>query len=138
MKKNGASICNLQHVSKLFAASSLAICAFLASCGGGGGVTICTEAPPRTFTTAQVQAMSPADVTTLTDVELLSIGTDIQYLSNSGLSALRNTVSNPNLMCSPHRAQLEALTSAQIGVLSPVQVRYLGSAGGKTGELMPG
>ena len=41
--------------------------------------------------------MTSAETKTLTDVELVSLGTDIKYLSNSALAALRNTVSNPNL-----------------------------------------
>jgi trimeric autotransporter adhesin len=128
MKKHIAQICTLQHASKMYAASVLAIGILLASCGGGiGDALTCTEAPPRTFTTAQVQAMTASDVMTLTEVELVNIGTNIQYLSNNSLAALRNTVVNLSLMC-PHKAQLESITPAQIGALSPAQVRYLGSA----------
>lgn len=72
--------------------------------------------------------MTPAETKTLTDVELVSIGTDIQFLSNAALAALRNTVSNPNLLCSPHKAQIESITPTQISALTPAQVRFIGSA----------
>lgn len=72
--------------------------------------------------------MTPAETKTLTDVELVGLGADIQFLSNAALAALRNTVSNPNLLCSPHKAQIESITPTQIAALSSAQVRFIGSA----------
>ena len=99
----------------------------LASCGGGGIDIKCTEAPPRVFTTAQIQTLTPTDIKTVRDDELISFGTDIQYLSNSTIAALTNTVVNTNFWCMPHAAQIESITPTQIAVLSPAQIRFLGA-----------
>lgn len=122
MKK---TVCNF--ISKARGILLIGLVMTLSACGGGSAEIKCTEAPPRTFTTAQIQALTPIEIKTVTDVELISFGTDIQYLSNSALSALKTTVINANLWCDPHKAQIFSITPAQIAVLSPAQIRYLGS-----------
>ena len=98
----------------------------LSACGGGEQA--CTEPPPRAFTQAQVSALSAADIKTVSDVELQAIGTNIKYLSNPALAALQDGVSNTNLWCGPHKAQIYSITPEQIAVLSPAQVRFIGSS----------
>lgn len=111
---------------KLFIVA-IASSVFISGCGGGG--TACVETPARAFTTDQVASLSAAETATLIDQEIINLGENIKLLSNDALSALKHTVVNPNLMCDPHQPQIASITPDQIAVLSPAQVRFIGSAG---------
>lgn len=97
MRFTSTPVCNLQRDTKAIAFAVFSTFSLILVACGGGGPGECNEPPPRSFTAVQVQSMTSAETKTLTDVELVSLGTDIKYLSNSALAALRNTVSNPNL-----------------------------------------
>ena len=102
------------------------VAALLTGCGGGESP--CLEPPPRTFTSSQVAAFTLKEAATITDVELLSIGTDIKLMSNAALSGLQANTSNTPLWCTQHNAPITSITPAQIAALSPAQVRNLGSS----------
>jgi hypothetical protein len=104
----------------------------MAGCGGGGGggssTNPCKEAPPRSFTSAQISAMGAAEVATLNDLEIIGLGSSISQLSDAALGALNGHVSNPNILCF-HESQILAVTPDQIAVLSAAQVRKIGATG---------
>jgi hypothetical protein len=71
---------------------------------------------------AQVAAMTSDDIPTLSDNEIAAMGTNINQLNDSALAALTYGTNawNPN-------GQIESLTTAQIAILSPVQVSLIAS-----------
>lgn len=74
---------------------------------------------------AQVAAITPAEIQTLLDSEIVAMGANIKYLSDASLNALsymKNFTTNLN-------GQIESLTVTQIAALSPAQVRMIGAAG---------
>lgn len=69
----------------------------------------------------QVSAMTAAEIPTLYAGEITTMGTNIQFLSNASLGALRKTVQTTI-------DEIGAITAAQIAVLSPAQIRLLGAS----------
>jgi len=127
MKTTKVQALLLQKAIKAAVISYTASTLFLVACGGGGGPT-CTEAPARTFTPTQISAMAGKDATSLTDVEIISMGDNFKLLSNEALSNLSKGVSNLNIICTPHQAQIYSIKPEQIAQLSPAQVRKIGSS----------
>jgi len=71
----------------------------------------------------QVAAITPAEVPTLSDDEIVALGQNINQLSNEALLALTwaTDAANPT-------GQIESITAAQIAALSTAQVRLIGAA----------
>jgi hypothetical protein len=69
---------------------------------------------------AQVAAITAAEMPTLGDSEIVALGTNINMLSNAALSAMTYTTKSTD----PNRnvGQIESLTMAQVGALSPAQI----------------
>jgi len=74
---------------------------------------------------AQVSAITPAEIATLTADEIVAMDTNIKYLSNAALGALYYSTSAPAIPV----GQVQSLTVTQIGALTPTQVRLIGSTG---------
>lgn len=76
---------------------------------------------------AQVAAITPAEIATIWDSEIVALGANINALSNAALNALTATT----LAANAHHdvGQIESITVTQIASLSPAQVRMLGAAG---------
>jgi hypothetical protein len=74
----------------------------------------------------QVGAITPAEVTTLWDVQVVAFGANINSLTNSGLAALTCLV---NLNGTNPVGQIESLTATEIAALSTSQVRMIGATG---------
>lgn len=73
----------------------------------------------------QVAAITPAEIATIWDSEIVAMGTNIKYLSNVALNAL-----TPWTTSGPHSiGQVESITVTQIAALTPAQVRMIGAAG---------
>ncbi len=102
------------RISKMGIALSVVTTLTLVSCGGGGGSSSNSPTP------AEIAAITPAQIATYTGSQIIALGTNFQYLSDAALGALSAT-------------HVFNVTSAQILVLTPAQVRLLGStAGGVT------
>ncbi|MEQ1914565.1 MAG: hypothetical protein ABL855_05705, partial [Sideroxydans sp.] len=69
---------------------------------------------------AQVAAITPAEVATLTEEEIMAIGTNFNQLSDAALQALANR--------SFAQSQITAITQVEIATLTPAQVRMIGAA----------
>ncbi len=75
---------------------------------------------------AQVAAITPAEIATLWDSEIIALGTNINSLSDAALNALspmKNLSVNLN-------GQIQSIYQAQIAALSPAQVRMIGASEG--------
>jgi trimeric autotransporter adhesin len=68
----------------------------------------------------QVAAITPAEIATMSLTEISALGTNIQHLSNAALGAFIAGVTFN---------QVGSISAAQIAVLSPAQVRFIGSTG---------
>lgn len=95
------------------------ICFLLASCGGGAN----GERVIRTFTETEAAAMTPEVAASLIDKEVIALGTKIKFLSNRALSQFTAKTDFSN------SGQMQSISAEQIQVLTPEQVRYLGSTG---------
>jgi hypothetical protein len=72
----------------------------------------------------QVAEITPAEIATLLDTQIVGMGTNIKYLSDAALKALTNGTGGRFVA-----GQISSITVAQIGVLTPAQVRMIGAAG---------
>ncbi|MBP8053741.1 MAG: hypothetical protein KAY39_02735, partial [Burkholderiaceae bacterium] len=74
----------------------------------------------------QVAAITPDEVKTLDSPQVTAMDTNIRFLSNAALAALqyqfRVSVVNQD-------GQIQSISAAQIGALSPEQVRWIGATG---------
>lgn len=119
----------------LWGIAEIFLAVLLQGCGGGGsavtppasggGIVLCDEPPPRSFSAAQVQAMTPNEFQTLNDLEVIGLGANFDLLSNNSLMAIQSTVANKKIGCY-HDAQITAITPEQIALLTPTRVRLLG------------
>ena len=119
----------MNSISKKFTQSgffpTLAISIMLFGCGGGGGGNNSTStiAP----TAAEVAAITPIQLASYVDAQIIALGTNIKYLSDSSLNALSSTTGPTN---GPNSVgQIESITAAQISTFSPAQIRMIGAAG---------
>lgn len=114
---------------KFFRGDTCMVCLFfiifLVGCGGGGK---CNEPPPRTFTIDQISAMTAIEIDKVTDEEIIGMGVNFKLLSNNVLSKLKIGTVHFNPFCPGHKSQIAAIQASQIEVLTPAQVRYLGSS----------
>jgi hypothetical protein len=74
----------------------------------------------------QVAAITPAEVATLWDSQIVAFGANINSLTNPDLVALTCYV---NLNGTNPVGQIESITATEIASLSPSQVRMIGAAG---------
>lgn len=72
----------------------------------------------------QVAAITAAEAATLTDGEITGFGLNIKFLSNAALGLLSSFTGPTNPV-----GQVESISAAQIAVLTPAQVRLIGSTG---------
>jgi trimeric autotransporter adhesin len=72
---------------------------------------------------AQVEAITAAEVHTLSVTKIPAIGINIQFLSNAALGAFVNGFGS---------FQVDSITAAQIAVLLPAKIRFIGSPDGST------
>jgi hypothetical protein len=72
----------------------------------------------------QVAAITSDETKTLSDAEITAFGTNIKSLSNAALGAL-----SPSTTGWHWAGQIESISAIQIAVLSPAQVRFIGSTG---------
>ena len=103
---------------------AIIVTALLYGCGGGGsggGTTSVNSLP----TSAQVSAISAAQIATYSDSQIAALDANIQYLSNAALNALSplKSANNP-------AGQIETITPSEISVLTPAQIRMIGAASG--------
>jgi hypothetical protein len=71
---------------------------------------------------AQVAAITGAETATLFDGEITAMGSAIQSMSNSALNALTAFTNGAHPI-----GQIESISSAQIGSLTPAQIQVLAS-----------
>lgn len=74
----------------------------------------------------QVAAFTPSEIKTLKDEKITAIDVNTKYLTNSALNALSPTLSFSS------KGQIQSLSTTQIEVLSPSQVRMIGALGSLT------
>lgn len=96
--------------------------ATLVACGGGGDGPSSTQTySPSAVTATQIESYS--------DQQIIDLGVGIKELSDAALGALseaaRSIINSPN-----PKGQIQSLSPLQIDVLSPSQVRQIGSLGG--------
>ncbi len=92
----------------------------LVACGGGGGGTTSNNPP----TPAEVAAITPAQIGTLSDAQFAALGLNLKYLSDAALQVLtRYTNSNR------HIPQIPSISADQIALFTPAQIRMIGAAG---------
>lgn len=106
----------------------------LTGCGGGGGgasstTSLCVEDPLKTYTLEQIAAFDGQTIATLRDIEIVALGQSIKLLTNAALGGLNDGVSNIKIFCKPHVSQINAITAEQVKVLTPSQIRLIGSTG---------
>lgn len=103
----------VQHILNKFSLGLITLVSLtLVACGGGGGGSSANNPP----TPAEVAAITPAQIATYSAAQIVALDVNIQYLTNPTLGAMLNT-------------QVNAITATEIGVLSPAQVRLIGSTG---------
>lgn len=100
----------------------IGMAATLVACGGGGDAPASTQTySPSAVTATQIESYS--------DQQIIDLGVGIKDLSDAALGALsestRSIINSPN-----PKGQIQSLTPLQIDVLSPRQVRQIGSQGG--------
>lgn len=110
----------------------------LVACGGGGsaadssqnGSSCVNDGPTVYYAASAVPLLTTAQVTSLRDEDIAALGANFKLLSNSALSALQGTVSQPSLFCKHRVSQIRAITADQVSSLTPQQVRFLGANSG--------
>jgi hypothetical protein len=103
-----------QHIFNKLSMGLIALISItLVACGGGGGGGGSSSNPP---TPADIAAITPAQIATYSAAQIVALDSNIQYLTNPTLGAMLTT-------------QVNAITATEIGVLSPAQVRFIGSTG---------
>lgn len=106
---------------------ALVVTAMLLGCGGGGGAAAGNGTSANGMPTpAQVAAITPSQIARYSDAQIAALDVNIKYLSDVALNALsqmKNLSNNLN-------GQVESITAAQIAVLTPAQVRMIGTGSG--------
>ena len=102
----------------------------LVGCGGGSSTN---NTPANTaLTSAQIAALTPAQIATYTNTQIAALGVNIKYLNDLSLAALKTT----GFSTDPGNQQVQSITSAQIAVLSPAQVRLIGATATGSGGVL--
>ena len=120
--------------------------ATVAACGGGTDAStssnstnstnsVCKDGPTQYYTTAQIPLLTLTQVAALRDEDIVGMGANFKLLTNAAMASLQPNISQPNLACKARISQIEAITPDQIASLSPMQVRFLGSAIGGIAQL---
>jgi hypothetical protein len=80
----------------------------------------------------QVVAITAPELVTFSNSQIVAIGTNIKYLDNLCLAALKATGSSADA----GNQQIQSITAAQISVLSPAQIRLIGAAATGSGGVL--
>jgi trimeric autotransporter adhesin len=104
-------------------AVSIFVFVFISGCGGGGSGSSNNSIDYSSRTPAQVAAITPSEIATIGGAQILALGTNIQYLTDAALMALTHYGSGAV------GYHVQAISAAQIAVLTPAQVRMIGAAG---------
>ncbi len=111
---------------------ALVVTAMLLGCGGGGGAAAGNGTSANGMPTpAQVAAITPSQIAAYSDAQIVALDVNIKYLSDVALNALsqmKNLSNNLN-------GQVESITAAQFAVLTPAQVRMIGTGSGTTSQI---
>jgi hypothetical protein len=103
---------------------AIIVSTLLYGCGGGGsgsGTATGNSIP----TSAQVSAISAAQIASYSDSQIVALDVNIQFLSSAALNALSPLKSTNN-----PAGQIESISPTEISVLTPAQVRMIGAASG--------
>jgi hypothetical protein len=105
-------------------ATAIGVSIVLFGCGGGAGGN---ATPAMAPTASEVAAITPSQLASYVDAQIVALGSNIKYLSDASLNALSFTTGPTN---GPNSVgQIESITAAQIATFTPAQIRMIGAAG---------
>jgi hypothetical protein len=95
--------------------------------GGAGSSSTNTSAP----TAADIAAITPTQIATYSDAQIIALGSNFNSLSDAALAVLSSTIGGGH-----PAGQIQSITAAEFATLSPAQARLIGAAATSIGGVL--